>query len=148
MGLATECHRDRLARVGLAPDFVLDALLEHHVVAEHVVERHVGPGWGRDGGEKAGDEADGMHRGDREGDAHRRLLRVAIRRDERKGKSGREEGGSISRPERLVKFASERVLELAVKMWPGGGCLRPAFAERRMLALVDRHTEGAVHDHP
>ena len=87
VGLAAERYRDRLARISLAPDFVLDALLEHHVVAEHVVERHVSPGWGRDGGEKAGNEADGMHRGGRGSDAHGRLLRVAICRDERKGKA-------------------------------------------------------------
>ena len=73
-----------------------------------------------------------------------RLLRGAIRRDERTGKSGREEAGSISRPERLVKFASE----LTVEVWQGGLRLRPAFAERRMLAPIDRDTEGTVHDHP
>ena len=77
-----------------------------------------------------------------------RLLRGAIRRDERTGESGREEGGSISRPDRLVKLGPERAVERAVEIWQGGRCLRPAFAEQRMLAPIDRDTEGTVHDHP
>jgi len=62
--LPGEGHRHRLARVGLAPDFVPDALLQDHVVAEHVVERHVTPGGGGGGdGEQESDEreADAGH---------------------------------------------------------------------------------------
>ena len=57
MLLATDGDDDGLPRIGLAPDFVRDSLLEHHVVAEHVVERYVGRGGGR-GNDRGHEEAE------------------------------------------------------------------------------------------
>jgi hypothetical protein len=87
VALTTERYRDRLTWIGLAPDFVLDALLQHHVVAKHVVERYIGPDWGRDGGEKAGNEADGMCRGGRGGDAHGKSSGVRFVAMQKQGKA-------------------------------------------------------------
>ena len=73
--LPTERHGDGLAGIGLAPDFVVDALLDDHVVAEHVVERHVGLHGG--GGERQDDAGDrgrpGRH-GGMQAARHRRAL--------------------------------------------------------------------------
>ena len=45
VGLRAERHGDSLSRLSLAPDPVADPLLQHHVIAEHVVERDIGPDW-------------------------------------------------------------------------------------------------------
>jgi hypothetical protein len=42
VALTAKRDGDRFTGIGLAPDFVFDALLKHHVIAEHVVERHIG----------------------------------------------------------------------------------------------------------
>ena len=60
--LAAEGDGDGFARGGFPPDLVADPLLENHVIAEHVVERHVGAGRdARHDGER-GEEDEGRER--------------------------------------------------------------------------------------